>query len=200
MQRRRKIQILYFFQVKRQIGGNHAERNAPFIFWCVNEIFGANTDYLVSQGSQVYQTPIHQQGIYIFFIERGGRNYPIYIGITRRSFAERFTEHRNLNNGVIHQVVTGRFPQNLQANQRHQLTLKVKCIALDYPVIAKLMESVFLAAFDFCLNKEENGGAIRANIDFSSQFSVEQSKHDFQIIFDNIMRYITNIYNSYSNN
>ena len=186
--------------MKREIGDNYAERNAPFIFWCVNEILGASTDYLVSIGPQVYQTPINQKGLYIFFIERGGRKYPIYIGITRRSFAERFTEHRNSNDGVIHQVVTGRFPQNIHPNQRHQLQLKVKCIALDYPRIAKLMESVFLSAFDFCLNREENGGYIRTNIDFTQQYTVAQSKHNFQITFDNIMTDITNIYTRYRNN
>ena len=61
---------------------------------------------------------------------------------------------------------------------------------------AKLMESVFLATFDFCLNKEENGN-VRTILDTEKQFPADASKTDFDNVFDNVMKEITRFYNEY---
>ena len=185
--------------MKRAIGDNYAERNGPFIFWCVSQTLGNGQDYDVAHLHQAYQTPNDHSGLYIFFIESNSKQYPIYIGITSRSFRKRFTEHRSDSEGVINQFVNGRFPQNVPHHRRIGLFLKVKCIALDYPMIAKLLESVFLAAFDFCLNKEENGN-VRRNIDLHQQFLVEHSKPSFNSMLANIMDEIARFYNRYQSN
>ena len=61
---------------------------------------------------------------------------------------------------------------------------------------SKLMESVFLAAFDFCLNEEENG-KVRLTIDTGKQLRPEDSKPDFDITFDNVMNEIKSFYDEY---
>ena len=54
------------------------------------------------------------------------------------------------------------------------------------------MGSLFLATFDFCLNKEENGN-VRTILDTEKQFPA-----DFDNIFDNVMKEITQFYNEYT--
>ena len=61
---------------------------------------------------------------------------------------------------------------------------------------AKLMESVFLATFDFCLNTEENGD-VRASLDTNDQFPVDASKSGFDTTFDNVMKEIKKFYDQY---
>ena len=65
------------------------------------------------------------------------------------------------------------------------------CIPISHQMQAKLMESLFLATFDFCLNKEENGN-VRTILDTEKQFPA-----DFDNIFDNVMKEITQFYNEY---
>ena len=196
LEKRRNSSSLFSFQVKRDADDNYAEKNGPFIFWCVNKIWGYLPDYSVSSPQQIQQTPNNQRGLYIFFIELGPFKYPIYIGITSRNFRQRFVEHHNSPNGVIYRFIHGNFPQNTQPHLRSQLLLKVICIPLSYPMQAKLMESVFLSAFDFCLNTEENGH-IRVNIDANHQFPVEESKSGFDITFNNVIEEISSVFNSY---
>ena len=196
LEKRRNSSSLFSFQVKRDADDNYAEKNGPFIFWCVNKIWGYLPDYSVSSPQQIQQPPNNQRGLYIFFIELGPFKYPIYIGITSRNFRQRFVEHHNSPNGVIYRFIHGNFPQNTQPHLRSQLLLKVICIPLSYPMQAKLMESVFLSAFDFCLNTEENGH-IRVNIDANHQFPVEESKSGFDITFNNVIEEISSVFNSY---
>lgn len=175
--KKEKFKSPFSFQVKRDVGDNYAERNAAFIFKFVCKIWGFCPDYPVLNSHQVHKTPNHQQGLYIFFIETGQSKYPIYVGVTRRTFRQRFVEHLSYNTGVIHKFLTRSFPQSIQPppSPGSQLLLKVKCIPLANPIQAKLMDSVILATFDFCLNTEENGNP-RANIDARRRFAIQQSK------------------------
>ena len=61
---------------------------------------------------------------------------------------------------------------------------------------AKLMESIFLITFDFCLNTEENG-SVRKSIDTNSQFSIGGPKPSFDSRFGNVMKEITSVYGKY---
>ena len=179
------------FQVKRDIGDNYAERNAPFIFWCVEKIWGNVQNYKTTNEAEVNKTPNKESGLYIFYLDDGKIQYPIYVGITGRNFRQRFNEH--YTNGVIHEYVNGNFPTNVPPIR---LPLKVMCIPISHQMQAKLMESVFLATFDFCLNKEENGN-VRTILDTEKQFPADASKTDFDNIFDNVMKEITQFYNEY---
>ena len=80
----------------------------------------------------------------------GPTKYPIYIGIAGRNFRQRFREH--YTNGVMNSYINGDFPKNYAT----RLPLKVMCVPIQYPMQSKLMESVFLQCYDFCLNIQEN--------------------------------------------
>ena len=179
------------FQIKRAVGDDYAERNAPFIFWCIRKIFGDRESFDARTLEQINQTPNQQKGLYIFFLDDGKTKYPVYIGITNRNFRQRFKEHHD--NGVINEYNNGGFPTNTPPIR---LPLKVICIPLSYGMQAKLMESVFLSTFDFCLNTEENG-SVRKSTDINSQFSIEASKPSFDSNFGNVMKEITSVYDEY---
>ena len=108
-----------------------------------------------------------RRGVYVFYakVKQGQRDsyIPIYIGITSRSFKQRFAEHKR--DGVI-QKYNDRTQQNpdpylvTDANlPLHHWSLAVAEFEVGTPMVAKMYESIFLAAFNFPLNTEENGGA-----------------------------------------
>ena len=107
------------------------------------------------------------------------------------SLRQRFLEH--YTNGIIKSYVEGNFPKNVP---EIRLPLKVMCVPIQYSMHSKLMESVFLKSYDFCLNDQENGG-IRETIDTRGQFPPECSKDNFHIEFGNVMKEINNFYNQY---
>ena len=75
-------------------------------------------------------------GVYLFCVEQ----YPVYIGITS-DFHTRFDQHRR-NDKVIPLL-----------KKYHYL----EAYEMKLPVVtAKVVESMFLAAFDFALNTDEN--------------------------------------------
>ena len=174
-----------------EMATSSAEQNAPFIFYCVKKIWGECRVYEAYLKDQINSTPSNGNGIYIFFLDAGQIQYPIYIGITGRNFRQRLLEH--YANGVIDRYVNGNFPRNVPPIR---LPLKVMCVPVQYPMQAKLMESVFLNSFDFCLNIQENGG-IRDTIDTRDQFPPEHSKENFDIEFGNIMKEIGSFYDQY---
>ena len=97
--------------MKRDADDAYAERHAAFIFKFACKISSFCPDFSISNQAEVYQTPL-QQGLYIFYIETHPHQYPIYVGITRRAFRQRFVEH--LNSGVIFKFFNGIFPQSIQ--------------------------------------------------------------------------------------
>ena len=70
------------------------------------------------------------------------------------------------------------------------------CIPISYQMQEKLMESVFLATFDFCLNTEQNDN-VRTSLDTNDQFSVDASKPGFGTTCDNVMKEVKNVYDEY---
>lgn len=170
----------------------HAERNAPFIFWCVEKMWGAQYSYKVNTLEDISHTPNANKGMYIFYLDSGERQYPVYVGITSRDFRQRFKEHYK-ETGVIYKCNHGLFPQN---QPPLGYPLKALVIPLAHSMQAKLMESVFLNGFDFCLNTEENG-VIRLEVDTEKQFEPEDSKPDFDITFGNVMNEINTVHHEY---
>lgn len=181
--------------MKRNNDDANAERNGPFIFEFLRQVFGPHQDYLVSNTQHTNIPNNNQRGLYMFYIETGSIRYPIYVGVTGRSFRTRFLEHRN--GGIIHlyNQANGGFPQNIPFQQRHQYPLNVICVPLSFPV-AKFIESVFLVNFDFCLNREENGN-VRINIDLHQQYDVHESRPEFHIGFSNLKEELENVFVNY---
>lgn len=173
---------------------SHAERNAPFIFWCVKKIWGEQSSYKVNTPEDINKTPNNQSGMYIFYLDSGVHQYPIYVGITGRNFRQRFKEHHDNQTGVIYKCNNGEFPKN---QPPVRLPLIALVVPIHYPMQSKLMESVFLEAFNFCLNTEENGD-IRLIVDTDQQFKPEDSKQNFDITFGNVMKEIQAVYNQYN--
>lgn len=65
-------------------------------------------------------------------------------------------------------------------------------------MVAKLMESVFLTSFDFCLNTMENDQA-RSKIDTKEGYPIATSKKTFDKVFENVFKEIMNIHETGKN-
>lgn len=76
--------------------------------------------------------------------------------------------------------------------------LMVMCLPLEDQMVAKLMESVFLASFDFCLNESENK-AVRSTINTSNSFPVAESKKKFEDVFEKVFNLIKHFHESVKN-
>ena len=76
--------------------------------------------------------------------------------------------------------------------------LMVMCLPLEDQMVAKLMESVFLASFDFCLNDSENK-APRSTINTSDLFPVAESKKKFEDVFEKEFNLIKHFYETVKN-
>lgn len=166
-------------------------KNGPFIFSFVNKMWGKCQSYRLTSKEEINDVPNKESGFYIFYLDSGLIQYPIYIGITGRNFRKRFQEH--LVDGVIDKWCNGQFPIN---DPPIRLPLKAILVPIGYNMQAKLMESVFLKAFDFCLNSQENY-VVRTELDVGTIFRPEDSKENFDIIFNNIMQEIKDVYESY---
>ena len=161
--------------MKRQTTDDFAERNADFIFSYVEAVWTPES-YNAISGLENDEIPKNKHGLYIFFIMKSEKKYPVYIGATTRSFNERFWEH--FKNGKF-KTITKNFE------------LMVMCLQ-ENPAVAFLMESVFLASFDFCLNNVQNG-PVRNEIDFGQGNSFETSKEKFDNVFKMVVQRIAKI-------
>ncbi|OWF36057.1 hypothetical protein KP79_PYT06533 [Mizuhopecten yessoensis] len=168
---------------------NCAERNEPFIRYFLEKI-GTCQDLPISDLNTIPTTC----GLYVFYVKfnpTSKERYPIYAGITRRSFRQRFKEHDSPG-GVIYKVANGEFPKNFR-------NLSLHAYLVNFPAVtSKFIESVLLEAFDFCLNTDENVG-IRDNLDIDDQFPAEDSKHNFDISWGNIIGSIQEVDKFYRN-
>lgn len=135
----------------------YAEKNAPYIFSALERLAPAplnryNYDYT--------GTLPDEPGIYMFYIysNKTEKEYPVYFGKTETSFRARIASHRQKTDGVINRYETNQFPTFPPKKEREQnLILQFVLVPLSPPFIIKLAESLFLCAFDFALNKMENG-------------------------------------------
>ena len=179
--------------MKRAQPEDFAERNADFIFSYVQTAWPNPTSYSVESPQEISKIPNQEKGLYIFFIEKGATKYPIYVGVTSRNFRERFQDHQS--RGVIKRIMTDQtFPQSAL----RPFNLKVMCLPLEHQMIAKLMESIFLASFDFCLNDSENE-VPRLTIDTDGQFLAAESKKKFEDVFEKVNNLIKPFYDSAKN-
>ena len=109
--------------------------------------------------------------------------FPLYVGITGRTFTKRFQEHIKNENGVINDIIEGYWPW-----EKQQKPEKVVAYVVNLPIpVAKFFESVFLSSFDFPMNKEENNG-MRGGFQKTKSKSVEDGYNHFMEKYEKVKK------------
>ena len=166
--------------VRTELAMINAEQSGDFIFCVFEQQWNSDS----GQVTEEYMKKIGSKndcGLYLFSVQSKvtGKRYPVYIGYTGRTFAKRFYEHATQENGVIQKVLV-----NKVFGDSYDLYVHTHSLS---PVSAKVVESIFLQAFDFALNSSENGDTHDLDIKFQS----EDSKQYFAIAYQNIMGELT---------
>jgi len=119
------------------------------------------------------------RGLYMFFVKPEGEENiysPAYVGYTGKSFNMRFKGHAQIS-------------RSLEATSKAKCKLFVSEFPC-HPIIAKLLESVFLEAFDFAFNRMENGEVRDAKglytYDKQKDLSLQEGKKIYQEVFGKV--------------
>lgn len=172
-----------------------AELNGPFIGYILGKIFDSSVNYreVTPQNVQNIGSP-NYEGLYMFFVKlRTEQHYcPIYVGYTGRNFRQRFGEHTT--NGVIYKFGNGQLQATADfhpvgGGAQAVCDLYVSEFVCDAPA-AKLLESVFLKAFNFALNVAENDKE-RDTVETAVYKTPEQSYDFFVPAFEKVMQDVT---------
>ena len=165
-----------------------AEDYRGFLLYLLREVWG-------KQPHDVYQAAetLTSHGLYFFFwsaykdannVNKQDQIYPLYVGITGRTFKQRFKEH--IRDGVVNKITSGQWPK-----QKGITNLRLIVYAVDMPLpVAKFFESVFLYAFDFAMNSDENEGE-RQGIQITESLSVSDGYDTFKEGYEYIMTSFT---------
>ena len=165
---------------------NLAELNGPFVVHILREVFVSFAPCQVTEQNKRNVGSTMAGGLYMFFVmpqdSQEERYCPIYVGYTSRTFRQRCREHAD--NGVIRKFFDGQLRTTVKGVQK-ACYLYVSEFQCDAPA-AKLLESVFLNAFNFALNVEENGAA-RVTVELSEDNPLEKSYEVFVPQFTRVM-------------
>lgn len=165
------------------MSSNYAEKNEQYIFDALEKLSAPNR--LDVYDYDYVKTIPDKPGIYMFFIYswKTEKRYPVYFGKTE-SFRTRMLGHKH--DGVIERYLSGTSPTIPQTEEREQdLLLKVVLVPLLPPFNINLAESVFLRAFDFALNKMENGKE-RNEISGIDQTKPDKSAENMRGVLENM--------------
>lgn len=152
-----------------------AEHNGPAIERTLKAMFGDIQRIDVNYIEEMKSDLMASKGLYVFFVRvvGGFSDYPIYVGYTGNNFYDRLRQHRVRNAVGIRGIKYS--DDDLRQIGEHQLFVDVfPCNAG-----AKTLESLFLKAFDFALNSEENE-RVRDILDLSERNNVIKSKYILQ--------------------
>ena len=173
---------------------SHAEDYRGFLLYLLREIWKEMTKgpYDIDVAAET----LEGNGLYFLFwsayknaddIGKQDQIYPLYVGITGRTFKKRFKEH--IKDGVVDKIRSGQWPKEKGIVD---LPLIVAYV-VDMPLpVAKFFESVFLYSFDFAMNVEENGEE-RAGIQIQKTQTVDIGYSHFKDGYDYIKSYFTSI-------
>ena len=131
-----------------------AEHNGTFIETALKAIFddGIQRIDVDTWGFPEVKTYLKgNKGLYVFFVHVGLSYYPVYVGYTGNNFYDRFRQHGVIDKARNLEINNGE--NFLQINNGENF-LYVSVFPCDAG--AKTLETLFLKAFDFALNKEEN--------------------------------------------
>ena len=170
----------------------HAEDYRGFLLFLLREVWKsggfARGPYDVSSPLPDVQA-LNGNGLYFIFwsayanaddIKKQDQIYPLYIGITGRTFKQRLLEH--IDHGVVDKITSGDWP-----TEKGIVNLKPIVYVVNIPLpVAKFLESVFLSAFDFPMNVEENN-KMRGGMQIKKSESVENGYSYFLQHYEIIM-------------
>lgn len=158
---------------------DYAEQNGAFLFYVFEKQWEEQSPDQVTIANMKSVGSKHECGLYLFFLESTTttKRYPVYIGYTGRTFHDRFYEHATRENGVIYKILVSKV-----FGSSYRLFVHTHSLS---PVTAKVVESIFLQAFNFALNTDENGSL--HDLDISKEFKEGASYDDFKITYQNIM-------------
>lgn len=151
----------------------YAEIATEFLRWCLKIVFKDDQVHEITDKPKT-QILFYESGMYIIWDEE---LLPVYIGITGRTFADRFQEH--INSGKI---TTKMFASMIQ---------------MKLPV-AKFLESTFLTAFNFARNEQENDKVRELELE-QNKISVQDGKKKFAKILSEYVQFLQNINNNMGN-
>ena len=162
----------------------------------LREIWGTDGPIEIGNAVPAGHPAFDKKGVYFIFwtslanyddSDNQDQIYPVYVGITGRTFAERFTQHINKDTGVIYRIKNTLWPTT---GNIHGLS-KVIVYLINVPLpVAKFLESTFLAAFDFAMNTEENQG-LRTGLEQDDAEKVLDGHSHFIDIQQDVLAYIT---------
>lgn len=167
-----------------------AESNREFIVETFNNLAEKQKhDYLEFQNCE-YVALVNDEdfppfyGLYMISKRRANGKFPIYVGYTSNRFDERLANHD---------------VKYWHINKKSDGHLEFDFIPTFNPSHAKLLESVFLGAFDFCRNEVENGK--KREPDYNVQVVIpEQSKNYFDALYSLMVKDISRLYKFYEKN
>ena len=166
----------------------NAERTGVFVQQLLQGMFGGIYYQPVEESTKQEVGSKTDRGLYMFFVTNSGnvtdRYYyaPIYVGITSRTFNQRFKEHAQ--DGVIHKFLD--WQSRSQEFLPKCCRLYVSEFIFDAPA-AKLLESVFLEAFDFPLNVRENDKArLEYEVSKESAMNLSTAKEVFEEAYERV--------------
>ena len=180
------------YSVARMATANYAEKNSDFIFYIFENKWatgGLGLFEVTKENMKAIGSPF-DCGLYLFYLQRPSdeKKYPVYIGYTGRNFRTRFSEHATRDNGVINKCICSMTFQ--PSGGPYKLFVLTKSFE---PIAAKVIESIFLNAFNFALNTEENGST-RPDLDLlPREFTKEESYESFKETYQRIMLGIQDI-------
>ena len=149
--------------------------------------------HLQPPNQDAYKELEKMNGLYFIFsstnidpndIDHQDKIYPLYVGITGRNFAKRFTEHIKKKDGLVQKM-------NEEMDKPVPTVQELIAYVVDIPLpVAKFFESVFLSAFDFLMNVQENN-QIRKKIQVTKSELVENGYKYFLVHHSNIKASLT---------
>ena len=177
----------------------YAEHHGSFLENILKKLFGGDVFdkhvlevQKMDEGNRGGSQARKGQGLYMFYVKPGNMFCPIYVGYSASGsgFYGRFNVHTQ--SGVVEKFFHESNPLNYRAGFTlypcHQMSplyvIQLPCKA----TIAILLEKLFLEAFDFALNIENNGDA-RGTLKLASQQSLPRdSKPIFEKAWKDIVK------------
>ena len=165
-------EVLLFY-----VQGLYAEAARDFLRLWLESVSGGKQPYQITDPPN--SMAFNAKGMYVIWYEDFFKLlYPMYVGITSRTFSKRFTEH--INSGKINY------------NKITQKKVFASVMSMDLP-LAKFLESTLLVAFNFALNKQENDGE-RHYLAIGA-VSVKNAQAHFADILNNYVGYLESLKN-----
>jgi len=157
-----------------------AEKCGPFIQYVLDAL-NCNVDLhdkeKIESKEDLRKFSGHHGGLYLFYMKPDPQSelrYPVYVGVTKQSFKERFQRHSD--HGIIKKVWQGEFPKN-----ECGLGLYAYCTHYQGKA-AKRIKSILLDTFDFALKTG------RDKLDISETYPAEWTKNNLEFPWEEVKK------------